>query len=204
MALSPRSPTGRRRVAGRAATCLAVDPDLVATAAAMRQGTWSRADGTRRPAPGPRSPAAGSTGLAAAARGGCVVALPFADADLVALARGELGDLGGSPSPARAAVVAGILGTPVLDATTWPADGVLDEPALDEVAAAGEPRGRPATADAVDGGPAARRRGGAARRDRPASSLFAVLTDPLLSRAAPRPPPAGAAGAAGARAAVAP
>ena len=78
----------------RAATCLAVDPDLVATAAAMRQGYAVR--GPTGTVPGTGADVAGTwlDTLAAAARGGCVVALPFADADLVALARGQLGDLG--------------------------------------------------------------------------------------------------------------
>ena len=78
----------------RAATCLAVDPDLVATAAAMRQGYAVR--GPNGTVPGAGAEVAGTwlDTLAAAARGGCVVALPFADADLVALARGQLGDLG--------------------------------------------------------------------------------------------------------------
>ena len=42
----------------------------------------------------------------AAARGGCVVALPFADADLVALSRGELADLGGDGRRRRGAQIA--------------------------------------------------------------------------------------------------
>ena len=101
----------------RAATCLAVDPDLVATAAAMRQGYAVR--GPNGTVPGTGADVAGTwlDTLAAAARGGCVVALPFADADLVALARGQLGDLGRLAVADAGAVVTEALGTPVLDAT---------------------------------------------------------------------------------------
>ena len=135
----------------RAATCLAVDPDLVATAAAMRQGYAVR--GPNGTVPGTGAEVAGTwlDTLAAAARGGCVVALPFADADLVALARGQLGDLGRLAVADAGAVVTEALGTPVLDATTWPSGGVLDEPALAGVADAGA-RAVVLDAATVDGG----------------------------------------------------
>jgi hypothetical protein len=179
------------------ATCLAIDPDLVATTAAMREGYQVRAaDG--RAAPGSGAQVAGTwlDGLAAAARGGCVVALPFADADLVALSRNSLGDLGRLAVSDGPALLAEVLGTPVLP-VTWPADGVLDEPALGDVAAAGA-RAVVLRADAVDG-PASpsgvvELAGAAPAR---AAPVRAVLADPLLIRAAT---PAAAAGGAVARA----
>src|SRR6185295_13325212 len=100
----------------RAATCLAVDPDLVATAAAMRQGYAVRGPAGTVAGTGADVAGAWLDELAAAARGGCVVALPVADAG---------------------AVVTEALGTPVLAATTWPSHGVLDEPALAAVGDAG-------------------------------------------------------------------
>ena len=169
----------------RAATCLAVDPDLVATAAAMRQGYAVRGpDGT---VPGTGAEVAGTwlDTLSAAARDGCVVALPFADADLVALARGKLTDLTGPAVADGRAVVAEILGTPVLDATTWPSGGVLDEAALAGVAAAGT-RTVVLDADAVDGGETGET-GGAVPVTVGPTSLVAVLTDTLLTRAAAAP-----------------
>jgi hypothetical protein len=168
----------------RAATCLAVDPDLVATAAAMRQGYLVRGpDGAT--APGTGAAAAGSwlDGLAAAARGGCVVALPFADADLVALARGNLGDLARIAVSDGRAIVAEALGTPVVDGTTWPADGVLDEPALADAAAAGS-RAVVLRADAVDGGTAVPTAGVVPLAAAGSEPLLGVLADPLLIRAA--------------------
>jgi hypothetical protein len=164
----------------RAATCLAVDPDLVATAAAMRQGYAVR--GPNGTVPGTGADVAGTwlDTLAAAARGGCVVALPFADADLVALARGQLGDLGRLAVADAGAVVTEALGTPVLDATTWPSGGVLDEPALAGVADAGA-RAVVLDASTVDGDAGT---AGAVPVAVGSSSLLAVLTDPLLARAA--------------------
>jgi Family of unknown function (DUF6049) len=180
-AYADRAPPGS---AVRAATCLAIDPDLVATAAAMRQGYLVRAaDGTT--APGTGAVAAGTwlDGLATAARGGCVVALPFADADLGALARANLGDLGLRAVTDGRTILAQTLGTPVLDGTTWPADGVLDEPALGEVAAAGT-RAVILRGDAVDGDPPDPTSGVVPLAGTGSSPLLAVLSDPLLSRAA--------------------
>ena len=169
----------------RDATCLAVDPDLVATAAAMRQGYAVR--GPTGTVPGTGAEVAGTwlDTLGAAARDGCVVALPFADADLVALARGQLADLGGMAVADAGAVVTEALGTPVLEATTWPSGGVLDEPALDTVAAGGA-RAVVLDAGAVDGG-ATGETGGAVPLVVGTSSLLGVLTDPLLARATAAP-----------------
>ena len=117
----------------------------------MRQGYAVR--GPTGTVPGTGAEVAGTwlDTLAAAARDGCVVALPFADADLVALARGQLADLGSMAVADAGTVVTEALGTPVLEATTWPSGGVLDEPALDAVAAGGA-RTVVLDAAAVDGG----------------------------------------------------
>jgi len=169
----------------RDATCLAVDPDLVATAAAMRQGYAVRGPAGTVPGTGAEVAGAWLDELAAAARGGCVVALPFADADLVALARGQLADLGSMAVADAGTVVTEALGTPVLEATTWPSGGVLDEPALDAVAAGGA-RTVVLDAAAVDGG-ATGETGGTVPLAVGESSLLGVLTDPLLARAAAAP-----------------
>ena len=171
----------------RAATCLAVDPDLVATAAGMATGYDVRGgDGTTVAGDGAATAKAWLDGLVAASRGGCVVALPFADADLVALARGDLGDL------ARTAVVDGrrilteALGSAVVPGATWPGGGVLDGPAVGEVAAAGT-RTVVLDADAVDAaGPA-----GVVPLTDTAPGTVAVLTDPLVTRAAATGPTGG-------------
>ena len=165
----------------RAATCLAVDPDLVATAAAMRQGYVVRGSSGTVPGTGADVAGAWLDGLAAAARDACVVALPFADADLSALARGQLGDLGRLAVADGATVVAETLGTPVLPATTWPGGGPLDEPALATVAEAGARAVvlDPDTVDTRQG-----EAGGAVAVAAGPATLLGVLTDPLLTRAA--------------------
>ena len=85
----------------RNATCLAIDPDLVETAVAMRSGYQVVGAGGAPPTPGAGAEVAGRwvDSLIAAARGGCVLALPFADADLVALNRGGLGQLAVTAQP---------------------------------------------------------------------------------------------------------
>jgi len=179
-ALATRAPVGSRV---RAATCLAVDPDLVATAAAMSADYAVRtSDGGAVPGTGGEVAQQWLDSLVAAARGGCVLALPYADADLVALNRGDLDELAGRAVADGRTTLADALGTPVLSGTTWPADGVLDEPTLTDVVA---PQGQ-AIVLSADG--VAQRRGprtagvltiaGAGRPQ------LGVLTDPLLTRAA--------------------
>jgi len=189
----------------RSATCLAVDPDLVQTAAAMRDGYQVLgADG--RPTPGTGATVAGQwlDALTAAARGGCVIALPFADADLVALHRGGLDALATSAVVEGRRLLSAQLGTPVLDRVVWPADGVVDERTLDGL---GTANGRAVllSAEGIEQGRTPRRAGvlpiaGAA------PAQFAVLADPLLGLAATGPDRSvlstGAPGGAGSRSAV--
>ena len=138
----------------RAATCLAIDPDLVATAAAMRQGYLVRAaDGTTAPGTGAavggrRGSTASPRPRAAAASSRCPSPTPTS----VALARANLGDLARRAVTDGRTVVADTLGTPVLDGTTWPADGVLDEPGSTRPPPPGAGPSSCA-ADVVDGGP---------------------------------------------------
>ena len=168
----------------RAATCVAVDPDLLQTAEAMRGGYDVLGDGGP-PVPGTGGPAASQwlSQLSAAARGGCVLALPFADADLVALTRGGLGDAAATAITGGRQVVSDLLGTPTLAGVTWPAGGVVDPATLGPIADAGG-RSLLLSAEGVERG-----------RVRPDSGVlpisgtpqFAVLTDPLLSQAADGP-----------------
>ncbi|MGQ0572840.1 MAG: hypothetical protein ACT4RN_01405, partial [Pseudonocardia sp.] len=187
-ALAERAPTGSP---GREATCVAVDADLVATAAAMRTGYDVRGpDGTSTPGGGGEAAGRWLDLLATTARDGCLLALPYADADLVALTRGELADLAAQAVVDGRTVLAELLGVPVLAGTTWPADGVLDERTL---AQAVSPQGR-AVVLSADGIAAAGRVTGVVPvtgADRP---QLAVLADPLLTRAASGPggAPAGA------------
>lgn len=188
-ALAERAPTGS---GVRSATCLAVDADLVATAAAMRDGYEVRGpDGVRTPGSGAAAAGRWLELLATTARGGCVLALPYADADLVALTRGDLDELAARAVVDGRVVLAEALGTPVLTGLTWPADGVLDERTLARAVA---PHGR-ALVLSTDGIAAGTDRilgvvpvaGGEVPQ-------LAVLTDPLLTRAASGPAPSNTVG----------
>ena len=178
-ALAQRAPVGSPV---RTGLCLAIDPDLVETASVMSQGYQ---------VVGPNGAAVAGTGaavagqwltqLSAVAKGGCVVALPYADADLVALSRGGLIDAAARALGPGRQILSTLLQTPVPADIAWPADGVLDTPTLDIVQASGA-RAVLLSADAVSG----RVRGGVVPlAGRPVTAL---LTDPLLTRAATAPP----------------
>jgi hypothetical protein len=169
----------------REATCLAIDPELVETAALMGSSNGYQVvgpDGT--PVPGTGGAAAGQwlDQLASVARGGCVIALPYADADLVALTRAGMADRAAAAVTDGREVLQGILQTPVVPDTTWPVEGAVDGATLAMTARAGG-RSLLLSADAVEQGPTARGSGvlqiaGGQR------AQFTVLTDPLLTRAA--------------------
>ncbi|MGI5126584.1 DUF6049 family protein [Pseudonocardia sp. CA-107938] len=177
----------------RVATCLAIDPDLVDTAAAMRDGYDVRQpDDTVRPGTGSDAARRWLEQLGVIARGGCVIALPYADADLVALTRGGLGAAASQAiTDGREALTEpGLLDIPsALPPVTWPADGAIDEPTLGAITKAGD-RALVLSADAVEQGRTRQSNGlvGIAGTDR-----YALLTDPLLTAAAraPQPPVAG-------------
>jgi hypothetical protein len=182
----------------RAATCLAVDPDLVQTAALMRTGYQVLEPGGSV-VPGRGAAVAGQwlDALTAAARGGCVIALPYADADLVALQRAGLGDLATSAVVDGRTLLADQLGTPVLPQVAWPVDGVLDAATLDGLVGAGG-RAVVLSADGMPQGRAQRRAGVLPVAAAGTSSPYAVLSDPLLTLAATGTGTPGAAPVAGA------
>lgn len=181
-ALADRAPAGSPV---RAATCVAVDAELVSTAVAMRDGYEVLGpDGTRTPGGGSEAAGRWLDLVIATVRDMCVVALPWADADLVALTRGDLADLASASITDARTVVGRTLGVTPLASTTWPADGVLDEATFARTVA---PLGRTVvlSADAVSG--TRERAGGVLPLGGAARPQLAVLTDPLLSRAAAGP-----------------
>nr|WP_304633560.1 DUF6049 family protein [Pseudonocardia sp. C8] len=177
----------------RSAVCLAVDPELVATAVAMRGGyeVVTGPDGATAPGRGAEAAGQWLTALQAVARGTCVIALPPSDADLVALVRGGEADLARRTLQQGREALAEQLGTPVLDDVVWPADGVLDEPTLQALG------GGTRLLLSADGVSAGRDSGVVALGDE-ADPARAVLADPLLTEVAPgrgaAPPPGGLAG----------
>ena len=177
-ALAQRAPAGSPV---RAGLCVAIDPDLVETASVMSQG-YQVVGPNGAAVAGSGAAAAGQwiAQLAAATKGGCVVALPYADADLVALTRGGLTDAAARALGPGRQILSTVLQTPVPADVAWPADGVVDDPTLDVAQASGA-RTVLLSADAVTG----RARGGVVPlAGRP---VAAVLTDPLLTRAATAP-----------------
>ncbi|GAY09665.1 DUF6049 family protein [Pseudonocardia sp. N23] len=127
-ALAQRAPAGSPL---RNGICVAVDPDLLQTAQAMADGYQVRApDGTVGPGTGTDVARAWLAGVTTTLRGGCVVALPFADADLVALTRGGDEDAAVRAVEAGREVAADILDTPLQNTLLWPADGVIDDETL--------------------------------------------------------------------------
>lgn len=169
----------------RAATCLAIDPDLVETASLMAAGYLVVApDGSTTKGTGGVAAASWLAQLRAAARGMCVIALPYADADLVALTRGGLGATAGRAVSTSWTVLATLLQTPVTP-VTWPADGLLDDADAHVVDSAGAS----ATVLSADGVTATDPAGDAtdAMVALAGLSLPAVLADPLLTRAAAGP-----------------
>ncbi|MEV1293123.1 DUF6049 family protein [Pseudonocardia sp. NPDC049635] len=166
----------------RAALCLAIDPELVATAVAMSGGYEVTVGPDGETAPGRGAATAGEwlESLRDAAAGACVLSLPPSDADLVALVRAGQAELARTTLGQGRAALAEQLDTAVLDDVVWPADGVLDEPTLE--ALGGDTR-FVLSADGVSSG----RTSGVVRLEGPGGGDRAVLADPLLARAATGP-----------------
>ncbi|WP_028938558.1 DUF6049 family protein [Pseudonocardia spinosispora] len=173
------------------AVCLAIDPDLLRTVSDMAGPNGYRVRGPNGAEVDGRGATAANTWLnrlRTDAAGRCVMALPYADADIVALSRAGLGDMTAYATRGGARIVADVLRTQVRTDATWPADGLLDERSLTDFARAG---GRTVvlSADAVSSGKAARgATGGTVRLSAPGSTTVGLLTDPLVSLAASGPP----------------
>jgi hypothetical protein len=168
------------------AICLAVDPDLLRTVADMSGGYRVRGpNGVETDGRGAPAAAGWLKRLRTDAAGRCVVALPYADADLVALSRAGLDDLTGYATITGARIAGEILGTPVRADTTWPADGLLDERSLSDYAKAG---GRTVVlstdAIAMSGHSGRSTTGGVVRLPTPGNTSTGLLADALVTLAA--------------------
>jgi len=174
-ALAQRAPSGS---ALRSGICVAVDPDLLQTAEAMAEGYQVRgAGGALTPGSGADAARQWLAALTSTVRGSCVVALPFADADLVALARGGQGTTAAEAVTGGRDVAADILDTPLQTGILWPADGVVDDETVDALAGSARLTGLVLSADGIAG---SGRSGVVPLREGPS----ALLTDPLLTAAA--------------------
>lgn len=113
--------------------CLAIDPDLLRTAVAMGDGYQLR-DGSA--GKGQTEAKLWLSQLRMLTAGRCVLALPYADADLVALSRARLIDLG-KLALDGSSVIQKHLGVQSVPGVVWPEDGVLDQQTLGDLKAAG-------------------------------------------------------------------
>jgi hypothetical protein len=118
--------------------CFAVDPDLLETVSAMTEGYQVRS---------PSGQVVAGEGVDAATdwlgwvrdltTGHCVIAVPFADADLVALSRAGAVDLAQSSVTTSSLIVSEILGVEPMQDVYWPAGGTFDQRTLIDLASLG-------------------------------------------------------------------
>ncbi|MCP2332990.1 DUF6049 family protein [Actinoalloteichus caeruleus] len=120
--------------------CFAIDPALLEAVEAMSAGYLVRSSSGEGPVEG----AGGSTAdvwlnkLRDVVSGRCVIALPYADADLVALTRSGMDDLRDLAFTRGAEIVERVLGgSKPLSSVVWPAEGVLDDATLSALAESG-------------------------------------------------------------------
>ncbi|MEU7478481.1 DUF6049 family protein [Lentzea sp. NPDC042327] len=110
--------------------CLAVDPDLLRTVEAMTTGYRIRGGAEGR---GRAEAQLWLDRLKRAVAGRCVVAMPDADADLVALTKAKLGDMRTLALSGGVNEVRRILAVQPLPELVWPEDGLLDQATFDEL-----------------------------------------------------------------------
>ncbi|WP_439662423.1 DUF6049 family protein [Lentzea sp. HUAS TT2] len=112
------------------AMCLAIDPDLLRTVQAMSTGYRLRGGAEGK---GRSEAKLWLDRLKLAVTGRCVVALPYADADLVALNRAKLAAMRTLAVTDGPKLIQDVLGVRPLPDLVWPEDGVLDQSTFDEL-----------------------------------------------------------------------
>ncbi|WP_436492993.1 DUF6049 family protein [Actinokineospora sp. HUAS TT18] len=114
--------------------CFAIDPDLIATAKTMADGYQVVGpDGSFGKGGGQEAAGLWLSRLRELVKGRCVIAMPFADADLVALSRSDTVDLQ-TVAMSAAAVIEQQLGVKPLPGVVWPEHGTLDQRTLADLA----------------------------------------------------------------------
>lgn len=117
------------------ATCVAVDPDLLATAEAMTSpgGYRVRTGSGSTPGTGAAAAATWLDQLRTLVDGSCVLALPWAQADLDVAAQAGLAGLERTAVTSGRDEVARALGTDPLSGVTWPSTGTLSTAAATDL-----------------------------------------------------------------------
>ncbi|MGH3911997.1 MAG: DUF6049 family protein [Pseudonocardiaceae bacterium] len=183
------------------AVCVAIDPLLLETVDAMGRGyrvAHPRGIDSQEISAEEISEGTGAQDarnwldrLRSAVQGRCVLPLPYADPDLVALSRAGLTDLEALAGSTGVRLVRTLLGVQPLTGVTWPAGGVLDERTLADLttlqirAVLLEPRGLtvpPATNPALDSATNTVRLAAGVPGSSDTAAL-GLLTDPLLTGA---------------------
>ncbi|HSL08062.1 MAG TPA: DUF6049 family protein [Pseudonocardiaceae bacterium] len=179
-----------------AAVCVAIDPALVETVDGMSRGYRVAHPGGITEGTGAGDAQRWLDRLRGAVQGRCVLPLPYADPDLVALSRAGLADLTALATSAGVRLVGDVLTVQPLTGVSWPAGAVLDERTLADLTALEtravllEPRGLLASGDVSPQAPAGDVAGLAAVSS-PAPSPqgsrgaapVGLLIDPLLASA---------------------
>lgn len=124
----PGSPLG-------AAVCVAVDPLLLETLDGMSRGYRVSDPRGISEGTGARDARSWLDRLRGTVQGRCVLPLPYADADLVALSRAGLTDLEALAISTGARLVGELLGVQPLAGVYWPVGEMLDERTLADLAA---------------------------------------------------------------------
>lgn len=135
-----------------AATCLALDPDLVVTAELMAAGYQVQTGGQRFVGTGSDAAAVWLDDLRAMATSTCVLAWPWAQADVNALARADLGDLQSAAIGAGSAALERVLGVAPQPGVVLPSRGLLTREAAQDMVDLGA-TGTVLSAAAVAGAP---------------------------------------------------
>ncbi len=121
-----------------AAITLAVDPALLDGAAVMARGYLVRAPGQpARPGAGAAAAAAWLADVRAAAHGTPLIALPYADPDLVALTRAGAGQEVRLALDLGRTLTAQLLPDAAPTGVLWPPGGLVDQATLDQLAGVG-------------------------------------------------------------------
>ncbi|MEO7195156.1 MAG: DUF6049 family protein [Pseudonocardiaceae bacterium] len=115
------------------AVCVAVDPLLLETLDGMSHGYQVAHPGGISQGTGARDARSWLDRLRGAVQGRCVLPLPYADADLVALSRAGLTDLTALSTSTGTRLVSDLLGVQPLTGVSWPAGALIDERTLSDL-----------------------------------------------------------------------
>lgn len=114
--------------------CFAIDPDLVLTVSDMSNGYLVHTGDSLVPGKAALTARLWLNRLRGIVQGRCVLALPFADADLVALSQAKLTGLLGSAFADGDAVIRNLLKVqPTEPRAAWPVGGAVDERTLTDL-----------------------------------------------------------------------